>query len=206
MQINLSALDNMMDELATQQWSTSSEVFPLEFCQSLLQECLRLENEGALKKAAIGFGQEKSIHSEIRGDSTFWLSENTENPTHQNFLEALCAIREQLNRGLYLGLRREEAHYAVYPPKTGYQKHVDNHRGQGHRLITFILYLNENWQSLDGGALSIFKPENDEDLLTQVPPQMGTFVLFCSDVFPHQVEESFAPRRSLTGWFRNDAL
>ena len=206
MQINLSALDNMMDELATKKWSSSNEVFSLEFCQSLLQECRRLEGDGAFKKAAIGFGQDKSIQSEIRGDLTFWLTEDSSNEIQNSFLEALHTIRQELNRGLYLGLRREEAHYAVYPPKTGYQKHVDNHRRQGHRLITFILYLNENWKPADGGALSIFAPDNDTQVITQIAPQMGTLVLFCSDIFPHQVEESFAPRRSLTGWFRNDAL
>ncbi|MNL20363.1 2OG-Fe(II) oxygenase superfamily protein [compost metagenome] len=195
-----------MDELATKKWSSSDAVFSKEFCLDLLRECQHLEHEGAMKKAAIGFGQEKAVQTAIRGDSTFWLSEDSGNKIHGAFLEALCAIREELNRGLYLGLRREEAHFAVYPPKTGYQKHVDNHRRQGHRLITFILYLNEGWKKSDGGALSIFAPENDSELIAQIAPQMGTFVLFCSDIFPHQVEESFVPRRSLTGWFRNDAL
>ena len=196
----------MIDELATKKWSSSDAVFSKEFCLNLRRECQQLEQDGAMKKAAIGFGHEKAVQSEIRGDSTFWLSEDSNNTTHRHFLEALCAIREELNRGLFLGLRREEAHFAIYPAKTGYQKHVDNHRRQGHRLITFILYLNEGWKKDDGGALSIFAPENKSELLTQIAPQMGTFVLFCSDVFPHQVEESFAPRRSLTGWFRNDAL
>jgi SM-20-related protein len=196
----------MMEELATKKWSASDSVFPKAFCQKLLKECQHLENENMLKKAAIGFGQEKSIQSAIRGDLTYWLSEEHHRPAQTEFLEALCAIRESLNPGLFLGLRREEAHFAVYPPGTGYQKHVDNHRGQGHRLITFILYLNEDWKEADGGKLSLFDPNNEKILLDQISPRFGNFVLFCSDVFPHQVEESFATRRSLTGWFRNDAL
>ncbi|MNK73483.1 2OG-Fe(II) oxygenase superfamily protein [compost metagenome] len=196
----------MISELSQKNWSSSSEVFSLEFTRELVQECHRLSSAGAFTKAAIGRGTTKGIHTEIRGDYTYWIYENEASPLEKQFLSVLQEVQDQLNRELYLGLQRVETHYALYPPQSGYQQHVDNPHGAGHRRITFVLYLNENWQEEHGGKLTLFNPEQDSEVLIQIAPCVGTFVLFCSDVFPHQVETSYAPRMSLTGWFRNDAL
>jgi SM-20-related protein len=77
------------------------------------------------------------------------------------------------------------------------------------------LYLNEDWQKADGGELSLFAPKSaDADSsekshdkkIHSIKPRLGNFLLFRSELFPHQVEESFKTRKSLTGWFRDDAL
>lgn len=154
----------------------------------------------------------KVTRPEIRGDHTFWLntdlSSSSSTEAHNldiqaQFVECLHEILTQLNQSFYLGLKSVEAHFAMYPPGTGYAKHVDNHRGEGTRKVTFILYLNENWQPGHGGELSLFT-EHEEPV--QITPRLGHFVLFRSEIFPHQVEKSFQPRLSVTGWFRNDAL
>lgn len=220
-QINLTALEVLLEELAQKNWAVSkgftlpnltasetSPLFPLEFCRSLAQECQNLADAGQLNKASIGKGASKAVHHEIRGDFTRWLEEP------HPFLDSLEVIRQSLNQFFFLGLKRYEAHYALYPPGAGYDKHIDNHRprnGTGaetfnHRKITFVLYLNENWQKNHGGQLSLFNPEKDLEILSQVEPTLGTLVLFRSDLFPHQVEKSTANRMSLTGWFRDDAL
>nr|WP_295899834.1 2OG-Fe(II) oxygenase [uncultured Bdellovibrio sp.] len=195
----------MFDELATKNWSSSTQLFPREFCRKLAQECQRLHDQGEFNKASIGRGATKTTHSEIRGDFTLWIDENTASPLQQNFLSHLQTLLEHLNHSFYLGLKRFETHFALYPPGAGYDKHIDNHRGSGARKITFILYLNESWQKGHGGELSLYQPDHEDTLITQIEPQLGTFVLFRSDLFPHQVEKSFQPRLSITGWFRNDA-
>ena len=205
-QINLSALDHLLEDLAKKNWAVSAEVFTPEFCRNLAQECQKLADQGQLHKASIGHGSSKTLNSEIRGDFTLWLEESTSSSLQQSFLAALEDIRQELNRFFFLGLKRVESHFALYPPKAGYDKHIDNHRGLNHRKITFVLYLNENWQKGDGGELSIYNPENDSEVITQVMPRLGTLILFRSEIFPHQVEKSTAPRMSLTGWFRDDAL
>ncbi|MGE5085928.1 MAG: 2OG-Fe(II) oxygenase [Bacillota bacterium] len=205
-QINLSALDHLLEELAKKNWAISEEVFTPEFCRDLAHECQKLSERGQLQKASIGHGSSKILDNEIRGDFTLWLDEKSSSSVQQSFLAALEQIRQELNRFFFLGLKRVECHFALYPPKAGYEKHIDNHRGLNHRKITFVLYLNENWQSGDGGELSIYNPENDSEVIAQVIPRLGTLILFRSELFPHQVEKSAAFRMSLTGWFRDDAL
>lgn len=196
----------MFEELATQSWSSSSLIFPKAFCEALALECQNLASQGLLTLAAVGHGSTKTNRTDIRGDFTRWLTEDDVSPLSQQTQRALSQILNALNQAFYLGLQRHEAHFAYYPPGAGYEKHIDNHRGSGARKITFILYLNENWQKDHGGELSIFDPQNPDCRIAQVEPRLGTFVLFRSELFPHQVEKSFQPRRSLTGWFRNDAL
>ncbi|MBO9665781.1 MAG: 2OG-Fe(II) oxygenase [Bdellovibrio sp.] len=204
-QINLSALGQTLEALAEKNWAVSDEIFPAEFCRELAQECQKLASEGILKKASIGHGSSKAIAADIRGDFTLWLDE-ANSPLQKKFLEALNEIRQEMNRFFFLGLQRVESHFAFYPPGTGYDKHIDNHKGLNHRKITFVLYLNEAWQKGHGGELSIYNPENADELLAQVQPVFGNLILFRSDLFPHQVEKSVAPRLSVTGWFRDDAL
>ncbi|MDG0816053.1 2OG-Fe(II) oxygenase [Bdellovibrio svalbardensis] len=211
-QINLTALEDMLEELAQKNWAISKQVFSEDFCKDLAHECQNLAAAGQLSKASIGKGASKTVRSEIRGDFIQWLDDS--HPFHQ----CLELIRQSLNQFFFLGLRRVEAHFALYPPGAGYAKHIDNHRpnsgqnsgssggGSNHRKITFVLYLNENWQKDHGGELSLYNPDKDSEMLGQVEPTMGTLILFRSDLFPHQVEKSSANRMSLTGWFRDDAL
>ncbi|KHD86984.1 MAG: hypothetical protein OM95_16925 [Bdellovibrio sp. ArHS] len=195
----------MFDDLAQNNWALSSALFTREFCQKLAHECQKLYAEGALQKASIGHGANKGVHAEIRGDFTRWIEESSATPLQQELLSELQLLLQKLNQSFYLGLKRFEIHFALYPPGAGYDKHIDNHRGSGARKITFILYLNENWQKGHGGELSLYEPDQENTLITQVEPHLGTVVLFRSDLFPHQVEKSFQPRLSITGWFRDDA-
>lgn len=206
MQIKLESLQDLIQQLVEKNWASAESFFPPDFCQTLASECHELQKKGQLKKAAIGVGSQKNINADIRGDFIEWISESTSSPSQQTLLSFLGQLQKSLNQELYLGLHRYEAHFAFYPAETGYQKHIDNPRGQGHRRITFILYLNKNWQTADGGTLSLFDPNNPTQKIAHIAPQAGTLVLFCSDIFPHQVEVSHAPRLSITGWFRNDAL
>ncbi len=196
----------MFDELEARHWALSSSVFPLEFCQSLAHECQKLQTEGQLNKASIGHGTTKTTVADIRGDFIHWIQEDATSASQQLMRKALDEIQQSLNRHFYLALKRYEAHFAFYPPGTGYDKHIDNHRGSGARKITFILYLNEHWQKNHGGELSLYDPSSPEHLIAKVAPNLGTFVLFRSDLFPHQVEKSFQNRLSVTGWFRDDIL
>lgn len=197
----------MFDELAQKHWACATDLLPQELCRTLAQECQKLFEDGALQPAAIGHGSTKAQHSEVRGDYTRWLEPTAPaSPSQVAFLDFLANLQRALNESFYLALKRYETHFALYPPGTGYDKHVDNHRGSGARKITFILYLNEDWHQGHGGELSIYEPENAQKLITRVEPRLGTFVLFRSELFPHEVEKSQKPRLSLTGWFRDDAL
>lgn len=203
----------MFDDLAEQGWAQSHELVAQDWAQNLALQCQKLHDSGIFNQAAVGHGSTKSVHTQIRGDSTLWLEECQNLVLEKEVSDFLTELMQQLNQSLYLGLKRFESHFALYPPGSGYQKHIDNHQGLSHRRITFVLYLNENWQSADGGELSLFEPTSADAAtkaadkkIHSIKPQLGNLLLFRSELFPHQVEESFKARKSLTGWFRDDAL
>ena len=111
------------------------------------------------------------------------------------------ALRSGLNSTLYLGLFDYECHYAIYGAGTGYAKHSDVLHGTRNRVVSTVFYLNENWQSGDGGELRLFEP-NGEATIATLNPNFGTMIIFLSESFPHEVLMAHNKRRSITGWFR----
>lgn len=51
------------------------------------------------------------------------------------------------------------------------------------KVVTFLLYLNENWHESSAGNLRILKgPDNIDDFSAEVAPQAGTLIVFqCTD-------------------------
>lgn len=88
--------------------------------------------------------------------------------------------------------------------KTGkgafYRRHLDRFHKDDSRLVSFVLYLNQDWKAADGGRLRIYQ----EDSHTDIDPVRGTMVCFMSRESEHEVMESFASRYSFTGWFKVD--
>lgn len=71
-------------------------------------------------------------------------------------------------------------------------------KGQAQRLFTCILYLNSGWQLSDSGLLRMYLEGSIKDIV----PEMGTFLIFRSDVIYHEVLPAMRKRHSLTGWIR----
>ncbi|KAF1052240.1 MAG: hypothetical protein GAK43_02029 [Stenotrophomonas maltophilia] len=153
---------------------------------------------GALSAASIGRGEGQQVREGIRGDRIQWL-EAGQAEVCDAFLGAMDALRQALNRSLYLGLEDFECHFALYPPGAFYQKHVDRFRDDDRRTVTAVFYLNEQWQAEDGGALRLYLPD---ERTFDLPPLAGTLALFLSGDFPHEVLPAHRERLSLTGWFR----
>ena len=149
--------------------------------------------------AQIGRGAaKKQIHS-IRGDVINWL--DTANSTDHAYLACMEKLRTGLNAALYLGLFDYECHYAIYGAGDGYAKHSDVLQGKKNRILTTVLYLNEDWHACDGGELVVFEPTG-QSVIATVNPTFGTMIIFLSESFPHEVLVSHATRRSIAGWFR----
>ena len=149
--------------------------------------------------AHIGRGADKKQINTIRGDVIDWLDEA--DGIDQDYLALMETLRMGLNRALYLGLFDYESHYAIYGAGAGYAKHSDVLVGKKNRILTTVLYLNENWHSRDGGELQIFDPAGVAVIAT-VLPKFGTMIIFLSEMFPHEVLISHHTRRSIAGWFR----
>lgn len=154
--------------------------------------------ENKLLKAAIG-SSNRLVDETIRGDYTYWLDQEQDVELKPIF-DLLDEAIQKLNRYCYLGLTGSEFHLAHYPEGTFYKKHLDQFKEKSTRVISFIIYLNENWKKGDGGELKVF--QDGGDYLIQ--PLARRCVLFKSGTVPHEVQKTNVSRYSLTGWLRRD--
>lgn len=199
-----SPLEKLFLSLEQNNYAVSDEVVDATLAQRLFEECQKSWQGGAFQEASIGRGTEKTRQENIRGDSILWLNSEHADAASSQFLQWAAEFRRALNERYFLGLQREEFHFARYPVGTGYQKHLDQHRGQNHRKISLVLYLNPSWSPQDGGELQLFTAEDDSVGAEKVLPQSARLVIFRSDLIPHEVLPCFQIRWSLTGWFRTD--
>ena len=152
------------------------------------------------KRAGISSSQNVQIDLSIRGDKTRWLDED--GGVQSEYLDFAHGFQEYLNRTLFLVLTYYEAHFALYESGAFYEKHYDAFQCSRNRLVTTVYYLNDEWQSGDGGELVIYDVNDNQ--LAIVEPKMGTLVVFMSEEFPHEVLPAVEKRHSIAGWFRID--
>lgn len=190
--------DFIADQIATSGLVVLPEFLPAPLTEGLYHRVTKLDEQDVLARAGIGRQQDFQLNQKVRRDATRWLRD--ENPLDQQYLQWMNALREGLNQRLFMGLFDYEAHYAHYAPGAFYKRHMDAFKGQNQRVLTTVLYLNRDWQA-DGGALSIYAPDSDA-MIKQVTPEMGTFVMFLSEQFPHEVLTAQRDRYSIAGWFR----
>ena len=157
---------------------------------------------GEFHAATIGRAGNAECDASIRGDSICWLGERTSAASERALLGRLRALGSALNGALFLGITEFEAHYACYPPGTGYVRHVDRFRDDAARVISLVLYLNDDWCDEDGGALRIYPTRDAEEPACELPPRGGTLVAMRSEAIPHEVLPASAERWSIAGWLR----
>ncbi|TVU69182.1 MULTISPECIES: 2OG-Fe(II) oxygenase [Cobetia] len=197
------ALNCLIDELVEHGYSVRPNFLPAHLTRQLNGELLALETQQRLTAAGIGRGHEHDLRPDIRGDAIRWL--DRESRAQRAYLEAMNVLKDELNRALYMGLFEYEAHFAHYPVGSFYRKHLDSFRGRGNRLISSVLYLNEQWPADGGGEIVLYDPQDDSRALARVTPEAGTFVCFLSEQMPHEVLPTHQSRASVTGWFRRNA-
>lgn len=195
--------DQIADALVDKGYYIAPQLLP-ETMMASLHHRVSLLNEDEFQIAGIGRKQAFQLNQQIRSDETRWLT--VDNGTDASYLDWMSNLRLELNQRLYMGLFEYEAHYAHYAPGAYYQRHVDAFKGQSNRVLTTLLYLNPDWQTADGGELVIYHPETEE-VIEQILPEYGKFIVFLSDQFPHQVLRANRDRYSIAGWFHiNDSL
>jgi SM-20-related protein len=171
---------------------TASELDALTRCAETRRE------RGDFAAARVGADRKLERREEIRGDFTCWLTRPLFEPEEQ-LLDVLERLRLELNRGAMLGLFDLELHYAWYPPGAGYARHFDRPENRAARILSLVLYLNEDWRPLDGGALRCF---DGVQAFRDIEPIGGRLVTFVTEGREHAVLPARRPRLSLTGWFR----
>ncbi len=195
--------DSELTQLAEQQWLCKKDVFSPEQLKKLQQIAHNRWQQGQFRSARIGRGHEQQEQKNIRSDEILWL--DPMDPELLFFAEICNKMQTELAQGLMLPIQNYELHWARYPANSGgYDEHLDQSNAKdlfhGERLITLVLYLNDSWQSEDGGQLKMRLP----DKIMTIEPQCGTLMLFRSDSLWHQVIPAKKDRWSLTGWFRRN--
>lgn len=193
-----STYDLIADQLADKGYCILPQLLPAELNQALFQRVSRLDDND-FQRAGIGRDLDFQLNTRVRRDETRWL--NPDHPTDAAYIAQMAEFRLAINRRLFMGLFDYESHYAHYAPGAFYKKHVDAFKGQSNRVLTTVLYLNPDWQAAEGGQLLIYAPDSDE-IIEKVNPNFGSFVIFLSEQFPHEVVKSMRDRYSIAGWFR----
>jgi SM-20-related protein len=168
----------------------------------LRERCIELHTSGGLRPARVGRGDDAKLVPEVRGDFISWLTQ-PERDAEQRVLARLDELRAAFNRDLMTGLEDFQGHFALYPRGAGYARHFDRLVGSDIRAISAALYLNDGWETDDGGELRLYTGGGAS---VDILPRGGRLVAFQSDRFEHEVLPAQRERMSFTGWFRRRPL
>lgn len=176
----------------------------------LSRECVSvLRGEGARRRAlgefqlsGIGRAANTQRRTSTRGDSTCWLDASAASAPESALLGCFEVLGSALNGALWLGITELEAHYAHYAPDASYERHVDRFRDDDARVISLVLYLNEDWHDADGGALRLYPRRDTSERTRDLSPRGGTLVAMRSEVIEHEVLPAVVERWSIAGWLR----
>ena len=211
--MNESQLDRIADALAADGYGVFDNVLPISLLRGLLTDFNGMD-AAAFRSAGIGRQDDFRLQDKVRSDQIHWLE--GVNPATTEFLQTMDSLRHGLNRRLFLGLIDYESHFAYYPVGAFYKKHLDAFKEKKpltrvannslphqnfNRVISTVVYLNENWQSDEGGELVIYN-DADNAVVKKIVPLLGRMVIFLSDRFPHEVLPAQRVRISIAGWFR----
>lgn len=185
-----------MDRLAEQDFVYIDDFISDELFRHMLHYFRSLLDESEFSKAAIGSSEKRQVEASVRGDFIYWLDKEKDSELSPLFT-LLDDLVLKIKQHLMLSLSDYEFHFALYPPNTRYEKHVDQFQGSTNRQISVLLYLNENWEPGDGGELKIHQPGGEE---IRIEPLAKRLLLFKSDTVEHEVLLTNTHRKSLTGW------
>jgi SM-20-related protein len=191
-----SEFDIVTSALAVSGWCVVSNFLSQTQTQALSNECMAMHDAQLLTPARVGANRAATL---LRGDSTRWFQTDALSTPQQAFADRIEALRNALNRELFLGLVDSESHYAVYRPGAGYARHLDCLRNSDSRVISAVFYLNEAWQDAEGGALRLYLADQSYH---DVFPRAGTLLLFLSAQFEHEVLPATRDRMSIACWMR----
>ena len=191
---------NAMDRVG---WAVMPMSLTAEDGNNLRNECFDAYEDGAFRRAGVGRGDSLQIREDIRRDEVMWIEPGASSIHQMAYLAKLEILRLALNQRFFLGLFNYEGHFAMYPKGAFYTPHLDRHAGTLDRIVTVILYLNNDWKMGDGGELKLWtSPEGRDGIFEMIEPRMGTMVCFMAGDFWHEVMPANKQRMSITGWFR----
>jgi SM-20-related protein len=190
-------INDIVAQLVDNGYIVYENILPMTLSNSLLKRIQSIDNT-QFNPAKIGRNNDQHQNSDIRNDSTLWLEGKDEAEAH--YLEYMESLKQAMNRQLYMGLDSYECHFSHYKQGAFYQKHYDAFKGKSNRLLTTVFYLNNAHSDGDGGELIIY--DDNDNIIQEVEPKIGTMVIFLSEKFPHEVLKTNKNRYAIAGWFK----
>jgi SM-20-related protein len=200
--LNETVFEKIVDDFAENGFCILNNFVPKDVYLTLRQELIEAYEQEEFKKAAIGQNSSEIINQSIRGDEIVWLENNDHREGVNAYYQCIQDLQNYLNRYCFAGIQDSEFHFAVYPPGTFYQKHLDVFKQDDARLFSVVFYLNENWEPSQGGELVIYTDKKN----IVIPPIGNQLVFFDSSKFYHEVLKTNVPRYSVTGWLKRAKL
>ncbi len=191
-------MSTLADELVDKSWCEIKGFASTKIVCELRQHLLELEQEGKFVEAHTTTKSHDG--TKFRTDKTCWLTAG-ENPATNSYFLLMKQLQEQLREELYLPITRTESLFAVYESGGYYQRHIDQPKKNGSRIISTVLYLNESWQTGDGGELFFYDQFMDKSPSVIIEPKAGNLIVFKSDVVIHEIVPSSKRRLSLATWY-----
>ncbi len=185
-----------IDQLAEQEYVVIDNFLTDTLYAEIRNFFLRHLEMDDFSKAGIGASGNRIIATSVRGDFIYWLDRKRD-ASIQSFFALADELMAKLNRFCYLSLSGSEFHLAHYPKGSFYHRHLDQFKERNNRMISVIIYLNEQWQPEDAGELKIYHSSGKEII---VNPLANRCVMFRSNLLEHEVLLTHASRYSLTGW------
>jgi SM-20-related protein len=195
--------EKVIDGLLKQQYSIVDGFFNPGEVAALRQSLLDKFEADRFKKSAIGNQANEQVINAVRGDFILWLDEVGAQGAEKLFFDKISDFSQYLNRTCYMGIARQEFHYALYPEGTFYKRHLDTFQNDSSRKLSVVCYLNdEDWLPEYGGELTIYTQKEGVEKAVDIYPLAGRVAVFESQVLEHEVKPVKHPRLSITGWLK----
>ncbi|MEN0653989.1 MULTISPECIES: 2OG-Fe(II) oxygenase [Hyphobacterium] len=192
----------LVEGLAERGWAAAEHALDAELVAALRARAQTLHARDAFDAGRVGRGDRLTGAPRIRRAEIAWL--DGQDAAERRLLDGAEALRQTLNRELFLGLFEFESHFAHYPQGGFYRRHLDAFAGGvKSRVVSVVAYLNERWEDGDGGELAMWtNPDDMGEPVALIAPRPGTLVVMLSERIPHEVRPAARERWSLAGWFR----
>lgn len=188
---------------------TYDSMFTEDYLKALLWECMFIEahymhkfTKSKVKRnhEEVEEGDYKNYH---RISNVFWFTYLQEEhleyvPNILKFKQWAQSLKEAINKQMPQGFEvaEIEEQYLFYEEGGKFETHLDTNChpfvdciigtvDQYPRIMTYLIYLNPEWQESDGGTLSIFKSWPFGDLQETIEPHLGKAMFFRSDKLFH---------------------
>ncbi|MCD0487884.1 2OG-Fe(II) oxygenase [Pedobacter sp. MC2016-14] len=190
--------DTLIESFITNKIGIADDFLSAALSGHLKDNLIQLYQEQRLQKA--GLGNDSLIVQDqlFRGDVIYWLDREHNNSFENEFFDLMDSFVSYLNRSCYTGITGYEFHYTMYEEGSFYKRHLDQFRNNDSRQFSMIMYLNADWQVIDGGELCIHQDGKAEC----IAPQSGKSVFFKSSELEHEVLMTHKARMSITGWLK----